>query len=353
MTTDVFHHSWLGGLFSDPELFALLSPEQTLKHMLRVEAEFLRAQGKVGTISLSQAEEAANAVEHADIDVGKLRSGMVQDGVVVPELAKQLRHLVGPEQADLVHSGLTSQDVIDTALVLSLQDVISVLDRRIERLAAALGDLSSSHGENTIMGRTRMQAAEPIIVADRIKTWCGPLTNNRQRLVELSPRLLKLQLGGAVGDRAAFGINGDTIAVELANALELSCAERAWHAERDPVAEFAGWLSLVSGTLGKMGQDIALMAQQGVDEIVMTGGGGSSAMPHKQNPVVAETLVALSRFNATQLSGMHHAMVHEQERSGAAWMLEWMILPQMILTTGRGLVLAHEMTCRIERIGNA
>ena len=99
--------------------------------------------------------------------------------------------------------------------------------------------------------------------------------------------------------------------------------------------EFAGWLSLVTGSLGKIGQDIALLAQMGA--IVLAGGGKSSAMPHKSNPVPAEALVALARFNATQLSGIHHAVVHEQERSGAAWTLEWMILPQMIVATAASL----------------
>src|SRR5690606_36016393 len=106
---------------------------------------------------------------------------------------------------------------------------------------------------------------------------------------------------------------------------------------RDGVAGLASWLSLVTGSLGKMGQDIALMAQSEVGEIRLASGGGSSAMPHKVNPVGAETLVALARFNATLVSGMHHAMVHENERSGAAWTLEWLILPQTTVATAASL----------------
>jgi 3-carboxy-cis,cis-muconate cycloisomerase len=103
------------------------------------------------------------------------------------------------------------------------------------------------------------------------------------------------------------------------------------------LAEFAGWLSLVAGSLGKIGQDIALLAQNEIADVTVTGAGHSSAMHHKQNPVLAETLVTLARFNATQLSGMHHALVHEQERSGTAWTLEWMLLPQMVTATGAAL----------------
>jgi 3-carboxy-cis,cis-muconate cycloisomerase len=121
---------------------------------------------------------------------------------------------------------------------------------------------------------------------------------------------------------------------------------------RDGIAEAGSLMSLITGTLGKMGQDICLMAQQGIDEIRIDGGGGSSAMPHKQNPVLAELLVTLARFNAVQVSGLHQAMIHEQERSGAAWTLEWMILPQMVQATGRALAVASALTTQIVDIGS-
>ena len=121
---------------------------------------------------------------------------------------------------------------------------------------------------------------------------------------------------------------------------------------RESVTEYASFLSLVSGTLGKVGQDISLMSQQGIEEISMSRGGGSSAMPHKQNPVAAELLVTLARFNATQVSAMHHAMVHELERSGAAWALEWMILPQMAMATARALTVAIDLSQNITRLGS-
>jgi 3-carboxy-cis,cis-muconate cycloisomerase len=110
--------------------------------------------------------------------------------------------------------------------------------------------------------------------------------------------------------------------------------------------------SLISGSLGKFGQDVALLAQAG-GEIEMSGGGTSSAMAHKQNPVAAETLVALARFNATQLSAIHHSLVHEQERSGAAWTLEWLVLPQMTMATAAALRLAGELAANIRRLGTA
>jgi 3-carboxy-cis,cis-muconate cycloisomerase len=138
----------------------------------------------------------------------------------------------------------------------------------------------------------------------------------------------------------------------MGEALGLGVPARSWHSQRDGIVELADWLSLVSGSLGKIGVDIGLMAQNGVGEIALEGGGGSSAMPHKQNPVAAEVLVALARYNATLTGGMHQALLHEQERSGAAWTLEWLILPQMVVTTGASLRTAKALLGHVTRIGD-
>ena len=139
----------------------------------------------------------------------------------------------------------------------------------------------------------------------------------------------------------------------LAEMLGLQPAAKSWHSDRSVIVEFAGWLSLVTGSLGKVGLDIALMSQNGIDEIRLSAGGASSAMPHKQNPVLAESLVTLARFNATLLTGMHGALVHEQERSGSAWTLEWMLMPQMCVATGAALRNAATLLKSIETIGNS
>ena len=143
------------------------------------------------------------------------------------------------------------------------------------------------------------------------------------------------------------------VARRVAAELGLGLPPSHWHTQRDGLAEFAGWLSLVSGTLGKLGMDVGLMAQNAVGEIRLSGGGGSSAMPHKQNPIKAEVLVALARYNATLLPAMHTALVAEQERSGAAWTLEWLVLPQMAVTTGAALRTAGELVGAIKEMGAA
>jgi len=247
-----------------------------------------------------------------------------------------------------IHTGATSQDVIDTALTFTMLASVDLLKDRVSTLINALGTLNDRFGDAPLMGRTRMQAAQEITVTDRLSTWRLPHFHHRDRLNDMTPRLSHLSIGGAAGNRGAITPDG---VAEMERLLDMPAGSKAWHAMRDGVGEFASVLTGITGSCGKMGQDIALMAQQGLDEVSVAGGGGSSAMPHKQNPIKAELLVTLARFNATQLSGIQQAMVHEQERSGAAWALEWMILPQMAQATGRALNVSIELCSQIERMG--
>jgi len=347
---DVFDHDWLGGLFADPAMAALWSPQAQLSSMRAFEIAWSRALGRAGLVDEATAEAAAKAAASVTFDLADLRAGMARDGVVAPRLVAQIVAVSGPARR-AVHMGATSQDLIDTATAIAMRDSLSLIDQRLANLTHVIIELDRCFGSVPMMGRTRMQAATPITVHDRIMPWLLPLSEHRVRLSELRPRVSRVQVGGASGDRAALGDSGDAIAADVAHALDLGDPPRAWHAMRDGVAEFASFLSLVTGSLGKIGQDIVLMAQQGISEISLSGGGASSAMPHKHNPILAELLVTLARFNAVQVSAAHHSMVHEQERSGAAWALEWMVLPSMAQATGRSLTAARTLLSQVTRIG--
>lgn len=345
----VFDHPWLSGLFGDPQAARIWSAEADLARMIAFEAAYSRALGAAGLADAAMAERAARAIEAARIDMDALRDGTARDGLPVPALVAQLKQAAG-EDAGAVHRGATSQDVIDSALACALRDTGELLRDRIGILRTALEALRVRFGDRALMGRTRMQAALPISVADRIETWARPLDDHLDRLERIMPQVTRLQLGGPVGTRADLSGQGAAVAERVAAALGLAPAPQ-WHARRDGVAEFAGLLSLISGGLGKMGQDVCLMAQQNPREVTLSGTGGSSAMAHKQNPVAAELLVTLARYNATQLSAMHQALMHEQERSGAAWQLEWMVLPQMARATGGALGTAIALCEAVEQIG--
>ena len=349
MTLSPFDHPFLSGLFGDEEAANLFKAEADMTAMLSFEAALAQAEAENGIITPDAALAIANACHSFEPDLAALQQATGRDGVVVPELVRQLRKAVGGQHGQALHFGATSQDVIDTSLVLRLKQFFAVLDTRLETLISAFAHIDSQYGTKALMGRTRMQPAIPIRVSDRIRSWRDPLIRHRARLAALSQPLFNVQFGGAAGTLDQLGDKADAVRTALAKALELGDSPQ-WQNQRDRLAEFANLLSLLTGTLGKFGTDVALLAQAG-DEIALGGGGGSSAMPHKHNPVAAEVLMTLAQFNAVQLSGMHLALVHEQERSGSAWSLEWMLLPQMAVATAASLRLALRLAENIKSIG--
>lgn len=348
--TSIFDHPWLGGLFSDPDLQALWSAEVQIMHYRKFEIALAHALEAHGLVAAGLGQKAAIRIEQAPLDIPQLARATAIDGLPIPNFVKQM-HAAAPDCAEAIHAGATSQDVLDTALSITLAATTNLLTDRISKLLNQLDRLVEDYGCNRLVARTRMQAALPVTAAERIATWRSPLQSALANLNDTSLQIARLQLGGAVGTRDAFEGKGDAIAEEVAKALTLT-ENGVWHSDRSQIAGFASLLSQITGALGKMGQDIALMAQQGVDAIALSGGGGSSAMPHKSNPVLAELLITLARFNATQLSAMHHSLVHEQERSGAAWMLEWMVLPQMAMATGSATLAAKDLCNKIRQIGD-
>jgi len=323
-------------LIGDEEVAALFSNEAEVSALLETEAALAKAQAEAGLIGMDAAGRIAEICRAFRPDWSALAEGLAQDGVIVPALVKQLRAAIGEPHAKALHLGATSQDIIDTALILRLKSIIEILGSRIAELASALRSLRARDGAVKLMAHTRMQRALPFTAADKIDTWLQPLERHAQGLEELSPRLLVVQLGGPIGTRGEMKDRGDAVADAMAEFLGLGYGP-SWHSQRDRIGEFAAFLSLLSGTLGKIGQDVALMAQNEIGEVRLASGGGSSAMPHKSNPVQAELLVTLARYNAGLLGTLHQALVHENERSGAAWTLEWIVLPQMVEAAAAGL----------------
>jgi 3-carboxy-cis,cis-muconate cycloisomerase len=347
MTVSPFDHPVLSGLLGDEEVAACFTAAEDVKAMIAFETALAVAEAAEAVIPL----EAGEAIEHALSgfipDVARLRTGIANDGVVVPEFVRQLRARVGEPHGQHVHFGATSQDPIDTSLALRLARVLDILAARLTSLCDQLDALAARDGGIETMGHTRMQAAIPVPASRKIESWRAPLVRHLERLDDIRREVLVLHFGGAAGTLDKLGGRGQGVSRRLAAELGLRAVPPARHSERDGMAALASWLALVTGSVGKTGQDIALMAQSEVGEIRLASGGGSSAMPHKVNPVGAETLVALARFNATLVSGMHHAMVHENERSGAAWTLEWMLLPQMATAAGAALRTAASLLASI------
>lgn len=350
MSVSVFDHPLLSGLLGDDETAAQFSIGAEIGEMLRFEAALARAQAAEGVISAEAAEAIAVTCRGFAPDMDRLRADTARDGVVVPGLVRQLRDRIDPEHAAALHRGPTSQDLIDTSLVLRLRHVAHSIDRRLQAVVAAIDDVHGRFGQNVLVARTRMQRALDIKVASRLAAWRDPLVRARRSLPETASRLCYLQMGGPTGTLDGDG-KWPAVKERMGIALDLPVAATSWHSQRDSLVAFADCLARISGSLGKLGQDVALMVQDEIAEVALAGGGSSSSMPHKNNPIGAEILVALAHYNAVQISGMHHAMIHEQERSGAAWTLEWMVLPSICVATAAGLATAGRLLIDISAIG--
>jgi 3-carboxy-cis,cis-muconate cycloisomerase len=344
---------FLGPLLIDPVLAGLIGTKAELDAMLRFEVALAEAEAECGLIGREAADHIALSAENFRPDLPHLGDATLKDGVVVADFVKQLKTHVGAPHDDAVHFGATSQDVIDTALAMKLRAAFNLFEARLNGLLAILDRLVGDFGPAELTGRTRMQAAIPITAGDRLTVWRGLIERARAALGPVRSQNLVLCLAGPAGTAEKFGDGINAVRQVLADLLDLSVPDYVPHAARDRIAALGDWLSQVTGALGKIGQDVALMAQNEVGEIALSGGGGSSAMAHKQNPVRAEVLVSLARFNAVQVSGLHQALVHEQERSGAAWTLEWLILPQMLNATGVALLHAQVLLESVTRIGKA
>ena len=297
-------------------------------------------EGQLGIIPTAAAEAIVAATNDFQLDTGRLQAGIDKAGVPISELVRQLRSQAGVAAKEYVHWGATTQDIMDTAFILQMRSALTHLKRQLNGLIAELARLADHHRHTIMAGRTHSQQALPIPFGLKVANWLAPLLRHQQRLAELEPRLLVVQFGGAAGTLAALGKQGLAVQKALANELQLGVPPMPWHTQRDNVAESAGWLSLVTGSLAKMAQDIILLAQSEVGEVRETNDparGGSSTMPQKANPIISENIIAVARTNAALLGNMHNAQIQEHERGTHGWQMEWLTLPPMLTLTATAL----------------
>jgi len=343
MTISPFDSAMLGNLFADAEIAALFTDDAQIASMVLFEAALASAEARAGVIPEASANRIADVCREFRPDPATLAAGTASAGVPVPALVKALKAEIGGDDARYVHFGATSQDVFDTGLVLRLRDAVAIIRRRTRKLIKALIAQAETHRATVMIGRTRSQQAVPTTFGLKAAGWLAPLVRIDHRIDTLCSDLFRLSFGGAAGTLASIGDKAIEVERNLADELELPPTDMPWHSQRDVLVDFAAQLTALSGALGKMGQDLVLLAQSEIAEVQPGKGGGSSTMPHKSNPVQAEMLITLARFNAGQLGTFAQSQIHEHERSGASWLLEWLTLPQMIMATGAGLAQAVDM----------
>ncbi|MBF0277814.1 MAG: 3-carboxy-cis,cis-muconate cycloisomerase [SAR324 cluster bacterium] len=346
MSVALYDSFLYGSLFSDPDTVKLFSDSERVQAMLSVESALAEVQGDLRIIPSQAADEIVCATRTLKPDFDALQSGTEQAGFPIIALTSQLKSAVSQETAHYIHWGATTQDIMDTALILQLKEGLTLFERSLDRVIEHLGNLADLHRNTLMAGRTHSQQALPITFGYKVAGWLAPLLRHRMRLTEMRPRLCVVQFGGAAGTLAALGEQGMEVMEHLAKKLTLELPLVPWHSQRDAFAELANWLSLITGSLGKLAQDVILLSQSEINEIRESSHsdrGGSSTMPQKSNPILSEMIVACARMNATLLSNMHHALIAEQERATHGWQLEWLTLPQMFSCTGAALNHANKV----------
>ncbi|MES0883464.1 lyase family protein [Roseibium sp. SCP14] len=336
MPLSLFSSPVYSGLFADEELARLLDDASDVAHMVLFERVLARVQGHLNVIPHEAAEQIDMALQNAALDPGQLSAGTQSAGIPIPALVTQLRQLVGGEAAQWLHWGATTQDVMDTAQVLQIRSCLDVLEARIKRLIDTLQTESNHHADQLLAGRTRSQISTPITLGYRIAQWAHPLINIEAALPELRGTVLKVQFGGASGVNSAIAPEGPLVLKKLAEELDLHPSP-SWHVNRSSILALAGWLQQICAALSKMAGDLILLGRTDIAEVASGTGGGSSTMPQKANPVQAETIRVLNRIAVTAQAGLAAAADPAEERDGSRWPLEWMFVPQMLLSSGTAL----------------
>ncbi|WP_447796304.1 3-carboxy-cis,cis-muconate cycloisomerase [Pseudomonas moraviensis] len=321
--------------FTARDMREVFCDQGRVQAMLDFEAALARAEARVGLIPSSAVAPIAAACDAGLYDFAALGEAIATAGNSAIPLVKALGKQIASSDAEAeryVHLGATSQDVMDSGLVLQLRQALALIEDQLTHLADSLAGQAQRFATTPLAGRTWLQHATPVTLGMKIAGWLGAVTRSRQRLRELKPRLLVLQFGGASGTLAALGEQGLPIAQALAEELQLSLPEQPWHTQRDRIVEFGAVLGLIAGSLGKFGRDISLLMQTEAAEVfepAAPGKGGSSTMPHKRNPVGAAVLIGAATRVPGLVSTLFSAMPQEHERSLGLWHAEWETLPEI------------------------
>ncbi len=332
-------------MFGTPGMRAVFSDDNLLNCYVDTEVALAVAQGRTGVIPQAAADAIAQAGATVALDRAALKAEAENVGYPILGLVRQLSAKLG-EAGRYVHWGATTQDIMDTGTVLQIRAALTLVEREMVAVSAALQKLAERYRDTAMAGRTHLQQALPITFGYKCAIWLAAMDRHMVRLRELKPRVLVAQLGGAAGTLASLGDKGLDVRREFARELKLSDPPITWHVARDAVVETVNFLGLVTGTLGKIGFDIMLMMMTELGEAFepfASHRGASSTMPQKRNPISSEILVANAKAVRQHCGLMLDAMIQDFERATGPWQVEWMAIPESFILTAGSLAQATFM----------
>ncbi len=332
-------------LYGTPAMRAVFTDRATLQGWFDAEAALAAAQAECGLIPDSAAEAIAEAADADKIDFVPMREAIARTGHPFVPAIRALEGLAG-DGAEFVHFGATTQDIMDTGAVLQMRSALALIEEGTKGLIAALAAQARAHRSTAMAGRTHGQHAVPITLGLKLAVLVGEIERHAQRIAALKPRLLVGQLGGAAGTLATLGDKAAPVRAAMCRRLGLAEPAIVWHTARDAVAETVCLLAMIGATCGKFAAEVVNLQRSEIAEVAEPSGAGSvgsSTMPQKQNPMIAQDVVALARLLAGLPASSLAAMMHAHERDMAAWQMEWLVVPEAFILASAALHHATEI----------
>ncbi|ARF18036.1 adenylosuccinate lyase [Sporosarcina ureae] len=340
MASSVIDSKLYRGIYVSEGMKEIFSDESLLQKWLDSWVSLARAQEEIGVIPKGIAEKIADKASYENLDMNTIREGIVDTTHPLIIQIREFTQVVGGEAGGYIHWGATTQDIMDTAVVLQIKDAQEFLLTQLQKFLATLIKLAREHEDTIMPGRTHGQHALPITLGYKIAIWADEIGKHIERLEEGKKRYLVGSLSGAAGTLASIGEHGLAVQELYCEKLGLKQPTITWHVQRDGFAEFASILAMISGTVGKIANEIINLQRSEIGEIeegFKMGQVGSSTMPHKRNPMICEYVVGLTRLVQRTATLGFDGMLQEHERDMTFWTTEWAYIPQICIFTSGGL----------------
>ncbi|WP_341958703.1 adenylosuccinate lyase family protein [Pseudomonas sp. RC10] len=350
MSTTVFDSALFRDMFGTAEMRDVFSDKALIERYIEVEVALARAEARCGVIPADAAEQIAAKATFDSLDLAWMQHETEIVGYPILPLVEQLSKTCG-EAGRYVHWGATTQDIMDTAVVLQVRAALALVERDVQAVRGLLAGLAQKYRDTPMAGRTHLQHALPITFGYKCAVWLSMFDRHAERLVELRPRVEVGQFAGAAGTLASLGEKGLEVQVALMAELGLGVPQATWHVARDGLAETLNFLGLVTASLGKVALDVMMMMTSELGEAYepfVKGRGASSTMPQKRNPISCELMYAAAKGVRQQAGLMLDAMIQDFERSTGPWQAEWIAIPEAFALSAASLGQAKFMLAGLE-----
>lgn len=350
MSSTVFDSALFRDMFGTAEMRGVFSDKALIERYIEVEVALARAEARCGVIPSEAAEQIATLSKYEALDLALMQHETEIVGYPILPLVEQLSKICG-EAGRYVHWGATTQDIMDTAVVLQVRAALAIVERDIQAVRGLLAGLAERYRDTPMAGRTHLQHALPITFGYKCAVWLSMFDRHAERLVELRPRVEIGQFAGAAGTLASLGDKGLEVQEALMAELGLGVPQATWHVARDGLAETLNFLGLVTGSLGKIALDIMMMMTSELGEVYepfVKGRGASSTMPQKRNPISCELMYAAAKGVRQHAGLMLDAMIQDFERSTGPWQAEWIAMPEAFALSAASLGQATFMLAGLE-----